>query len=164
MSPVPRPVARGETLVARIGDGDFGRMGLALWRAEGIDAGQVEVAAGERSGVAMACNEVPTECTAEAFCIARAAGVRTLLNPAPAAALSDALLASVDVMTPNQTELRAPAGLADDAPEATTAQALLRPGLRAAPGQPQPARLPSAGPASSGIAPSELAPSSPTWL
>ena len=78
---VPRPIARGETLaatgfsvspggkgsnaavaaarqgarvalIARIGDDDFGRMGLALWRDEGIDAAAVEVAAGEHSGVA----------------------------------------------------------------------------------------------------------------
>ncbi|HET9821697.1 MAG TPA: PfkB family carbohydrate kinase, partial [Burkholderiaceae bacterium] len=81
VSHVPRPPARGETLlasgfevlpggkgsnaavacarqgarvalVARIGDDDFGRMALALWAREGIDAGAVDVAAGERSGVA----------------------------------------------------------------------------------------------------------------
>jgi ribokinase len=81
VSRVARPVARGETLmasdfsispggkgsnaavaaarqgarvavIARIGDDDFGRMGLALWQAEGIDAQGVEVAPGERSGVA----------------------------------------------------------------------------------------------------------------
>ncbi|MDB5884916.1 MAG: PfkB [Polaromonas sp.] len=78
---VARPIARGETLmagafgispggkgsnaavaaarqgarvalIARIGDDDFGRMGLDLWQAEGIATGHVEVAAGERSGVA----------------------------------------------------------------------------------------------------------------
>jgi ribokinase len=80
-SRVPRPIARGETLlasgfsvgpggkgsnaaiacarqgakvaiVARIGDDHFGRMGLALWAREGLDAGAVEVVAGEPSGVA----------------------------------------------------------------------------------------------------------------
>lgn len=78
---VARPIARGETLLAtafnispggkgsnaavaaarqgvrvalvtRIGDDDFGRMGMALWLAEGIAYEQVERAAGERSGVA----------------------------------------------------------------------------------------------------------------
>jgi ribokinase len=39
-------------LIARIGDDDFGRMGLALWQAEGIATDDVERAAGERSGVA----------------------------------------------------------------------------------------------------------------
>lgn len=39
-------------LLARIGNDDFGRMALDLWRTQGIDASLVEVAAGERSGVA----------------------------------------------------------------------------------------------------------------
>ena len=81
VSRVPRPIARGETiksghfeitpggkgsnaaiaaarqgasvsLIARIGKDDFGRMGLELWRAEGIATDHVEVAEGETSGVA----------------------------------------------------------------------------------------------------------------
>lgn len=195
---VPQPAARGQTqlasgfdispggkgsnaavaaarqgarvaLVARIGDDDFGRMGLALWQAEGIDARQVAIAPGERSGVAqiqvfddgdnsiavyqgagaglgpqhadaaagligsarlvMASNEVPLACTERAFAIARAAGATTLLNPAPAAPLSDGLLALVDVLTPNEGELRAMAGAAADADEARCAAALLARGV-----------------------------------
>ena len=81
VSRVPRPLARGETLMAsafeispggkgsnasiaaarqgarvavlaRIGADDFGRMALDLWRREGIATGHVEVVEGERSGVA----------------------------------------------------------------------------------------------------------------
>ncbi len=81
VSRVARPLARGETLmasafsvspggkgsnaavaaarqgartalIARVGDDDFGRMGMALWAAEGLDTMHVECAAGERSGVA----------------------------------------------------------------------------------------------------------------
>ena len=81
VSRVPRPIARGETLmasgfsigpggkgsnaaiacarqgakvavIARIGKDDFGRMALALWAREGIDASMVEVVDGEPSGVA----------------------------------------------------------------------------------------------------------------
>ena len=81
VSTVARPIERGETLmassfnispggkgsnaavaaarqgarvalIARIGEDDFGRMGLDLWRAEGIATAYVECAAGERSGVA----------------------------------------------------------------------------------------------------------------
>jgi ribokinase len=81
VSRVARPIARGETLlasgfdiqpggkgsnaaiacarqgartavVARLGDDEFARMAQALWAREGIDASAVEVAAGERSGVA----------------------------------------------------------------------------------------------------------------
>jgi ribokinase len=81
VSRVARPIARGETVmatgfdiqpggkgsnaaiacarqgartavIARLGDDEFGRMALALWAREGIDASAVEVAPGERSGVA----------------------------------------------------------------------------------------------------------------
>jgi ribokinase len=81
VSHVPRPIARGETMLAsrfeilpggkgsnaavacarqgarvavmaRIGDDAFGRMALDLWAREGIVADAVDVAAGERSGVA----------------------------------------------------------------------------------------------------------------
>ncbi|WP_157267344.1 ribokinase [Azohydromonas aeria] len=199
VSRVPRPPARGETLladafditpggkgsnaaiacarqgarvalVARIGDDDFGRNGLQLWVAEGIDARHVEVAPGERSGVAqilvypdgdnsiavapgagsglgarqveaaaatiaaarvvMASCEVSLDATLAAFRIARAHGVRTLLNPAPARPLPDALLALTDVLTPNETELLALAGL-DRATLEQGAQALLRRGVGA---------------------------------
>ncbi|MGK4277373.1 PfkB family carbohydrate kinase, partial [Escherichia coli] len=41
----------------------------------------------------------------EAFRIARAAGVRTVLNPAPARALPDELLGLTDLCVPNETEL-----------------------------------------------------------
>ena len=193
-SRVPRPPARGETLLAsgftigpggkgsnaavacarqgarvavlaRLGQDDFGRMALALWAREGIFTGAVEQAAGEPTGVAqiwvyddgdnsiavapgagaglgaqqaanaadliraarvvMAPNEVPSAATMAAFAIARAAGVTTLLNPAPARLLPHGLLALCDVLTPNETELRALAGLADDAPLEAAAGALL---------------------------------------
>src|SRR5439155_10685346 len=39
-------------LIARVGGDDFGRMGLELWRAEGIATDHVERADGETSGVA----------------------------------------------------------------------------------------------------------------
>lgn len=174
VSRVARPMARGETLmasafsispggkgsnaavaaarqgarvalVARIGDDDFGRMGLDLWAAEGIAIGHVEQAANERSGVAqilvygdgdnsiavypgagaglgarhalaatdllincrvvMASCEVPVEATLQAFQLTRQANAITVLNPAPAMPLPDELLALVDVLTPNESEL-----------------------------------------------------------
>ncbi|MBC7379698.1 MAG: ribokinase [Burkholderiaceae bacterium] len=198
VSRVARPMARGETLmatafdispggkgsnaavaaarqgartalIARIGDDDFGRMGLELWAREGMDATHVERAAGERSGVAqilvydngdnsiavfpgagaglaarhaqaaralisncrvvMASCEVPLEATVQAFAIAREAGVITLLNPAPARPLPAALLALVDVLTPNENELLALAAGAATIDDA--ANALLSQGPRA---------------------------------
>ncbi|WP_127997335.1 ribokinase [Piscinibacter defluvii] len=193
ISRVPRPIARGETLlasqfeigpggkgsnaavaaarqgaqvavIARIGDDDFGRMALALWHREGIDTNHVEVAAGERSGVAqilvyeggdnsiavylgaggrlgpshaqaaeatiaaarvvMAPNEVPIEATLAAFRIARAHGVTTVLNPAPARPLPNELLALTDLLTPNEGELRGLVGMDDSVPVEDAAQAL----------------------------------------
>jgi ribokinase len=200
VSRVPRPPARGETLmassftiqpggkgsnaavacarqgaavalVARIGADDFGRMALALWEQEGIATDTVAIVSGESSGVAqiwvyddgdnsiavapgagagldatqvqaaagllrgarvvMASCEVPLAATLAAFRLARQAGVITLLNPAPACPLSDELLALCDVLTPNETELRALAGLGPDAPLAEAAAALLQRGAGA---------------------------------
>jgi ribokinase len=197
VSRVAQPVARGETVmasgfdiqpggkgsnaaiacarqgvctavIARLGDDDFGRMALALWAREGIDASAVEVAPGERSGVAqiwvyddgdnsiavapgagarldarharaaaallrnakvvIASCEVPFEATLAAFEIARAGGATTLLNPAPARPLPDALLALTDLLTPNEGELRA---LACENEIDAAAQALLARGPRA---------------------------------
>ncbi len=199
ISHVARPIGRGETLmasafgispggkgsnaavaaarqgarvalIARIGDDDFGRMGMALWQAEGIATSHVEQAAGERSGVAqilvyadgdnsiavypgagaglgarhaqaagdlinqcrvvMASCEVPLEATRAAFRLAREAGALTLLNPAPARPLDDALLALVDVLTPNQSELFQLAGAALDTSIDDAAAQLLARGAR----------------------------------
>jgi ribokinase len=57
------------------------------------------------SGVLLCQLEVPVDTTHEALRIARQQGVRTILNPAPAVALSDELLALADVCVPNETEL-----------------------------------------------------------
>lgn len=200
VSQVPRPIARGETLlarsfdigpggkgsnaavacarqgartavIARIGRDEFGAMALALWQREGIRTAHVEQAEGERSGVAqilvyddgdnsiavapgagaglgerqveaaradiaacrvvMASCEVPQAATLAAFRIARGAGVLTLLNPAPAQPLPDELIAMSDVLTPNETEARTLAGLAEDVPIHEAAQHLLGRGARA---------------------------------
>ena len=49
--------------------------------------------------------EVPLETSLEAFRLARAAGVRTILNPAPAKHLPEELLKLTDLLVPNETEL-----------------------------------------------------------
>lgn len=200
VSRVPRPLARGETLmagafsigpggkgsnasvacarqgarvavIARIGNDDFGRMALSLWAREGIATAHVAVAEGECSGVAqilvyddgdnsiavapgagaglgpaqvqaavaalrearvvMASCEVPPTATLEAFRIARAAGVVTLLNPAPAMPLPDELVSLADVLTPNESELRVLAGVGPDTPTDEAAAVLLQRGAGA---------------------------------
>jgi ribokinase len=194
VSRVPRPIARGETLlarsfdispggkgsnaavacarqgaltgvIARIGADEFGAMALALWQREGISTRHVEQAPNERSGVAqilvyddgdnsiavapgagaglserhvlaardmlaasrvvMASCEVPQPATLAAFRIARAAGVFTLLNPAPAQPLPAELIALTDLLTPNETELRVLAQLPASASLGEAAQVLL---------------------------------------
>jgi ribokinase len=56
--------------------------------------------------------EVPVETTREAFRVAKAAGVRTILNPAPAAPLPDELLRLTDLCVPNETEIEHLTGVA----------------------------------------------------
>ncbi|MFN8441108.1 MAG: ribokinase [Caldilineaceae bacterium] len=76
--------------------------------------------------------EVPVESTLEAFRIAKAAGVPTILNPAPAAPLPDELLQLSDIIAPNETETEQLTGLSvttiEDAEKA--ARALLKRGPR----------------------------------
>jgi ribokinase len=48
--------------------------------------------------------EVPLEATQGAFRVARSAGVRTILNPAPAIPLPDELLRLTDICIPNESE------------------------------------------------------------
>lgn len=62
-------------------------------------------AAALRDADVMLCQlEIPTETVLSALQIARAAGVTTILNPAPAQTLSAEMLSFVSVLTPNQTE------------------------------------------------------------
>ncbi len=56
--------------------------------------------------------EQPMEAARRALEIARTGGARTILNPAPAAPLDDALLALCDLITPNQTEAEELTGIA----------------------------------------------------
>ena len=195
---IPQPLARGQTvlsrdfarqpggkgsnaavaaarqgarvgLIARIGNDDFGRMGLTLWEQEGIHREHVVIAKQESSGTAlilvyddgdnsiavypgagtglnvqhveaardmiasarwiMASCEVPQAACLQGFRLARQHGVRTLLNPAPATPLQDALWPLIDVLTPNEGELLQLAGPGHDTDSA--AAALLQRGVGA---------------------------------
>jgi sugar/nucleoside kinase (ribokinase family) len=55
--------------------------------------------------------EQPIPVAVHALKLARAAGVTTILNPAPAASLPDGMLALCDYVTPNETEAEALTGL-----------------------------------------------------
>ncbi len=67
--------------------------------------------------------EQPREAAHRGLAIARAAGVRTILNPAPAADLPDAMLALCDLVTPNEGEAARLTGIAVDGPETARAAA-----------------------------------------
>lgn len=56
--------------------------------------------------------EQPQDAATHGLGIARAAGVRTILNPAPAAPLSDAMLGLCDLITPNESEAEGLTGVA----------------------------------------------------
>ncbi len=61
-------------------------------------------AALEGATVLLAQLEVPLSVVAAAMAAAHAAGIVTILNPAPARPLTDELLANVDYLVPNETE------------------------------------------------------------
>jgi len=91
-----------------------------LMDAEFVDQVEAQVAA---SDVVMSVLEIPVEAAARAMELGRQHGVRTLLNPAPATLLDRSVLQNVDILTPNETELRILLGLRPDDPTPTVALA-----------------------------------------
>jgi ribokinase len=77
-----------------------------------------------RSDTLLTVLEIPLEAAAEAMALGRKHGVKTILNPAPATPLPDEMLHVIDLMTPNETELRILMGLAPDDPAPTRELAL----------------------------------------
>ncbi|MGK3115060.1 ribokinase [Candidatus Pantoea formicae] len=75
--------------------------------------------------------ESPLESVLAAAKIARANATQVILNPAPATQLSDALLALIDIITPNETEAEILTGIAvkSDEDAARAAQALHEKGI-----------------------------------
>ena len=86
-----------------------------------------------QSQVLVAQLEIPVSTVREALMLARAAGARTILNPAPAptAPLPDDLYPRVDVLNPNRSEAEFLSGVAisDLATAEKAGQALLRRGV-----------------------------------
>lgn len=81
----------------------------ALMRVADIDA-QADLIAG--ADVFVTQLEQPMEAAMRGLAIAKAAGVTTILNPAPAAELPEGMLALCDYVTPNETECEALTGIA----------------------------------------------------
>jgi len=100
---------------------------------EALAADDVQAAsAAIREAAAVICQcEVPDAPNIAAFQIARAHGVRTILNPAPARPLPPDLLALTDLLVPNETEAELLTGLpvSSDEEAAAAASALQRLGV-----------------------------------
>ncbi len=86
---------------------------VAPGAAARISAADVEARAGLIGGASVFVTQLeqPVAAARRGLEIARAAGVTTILNPAPAAALDDAMLALCDFLTPNETEAETLTGL-----------------------------------------------------
>lgn len=69
--------------------------------ADDVDAKRTLI---EQASVFVTQLEQPLNAAARGLSIARAAGVSTILNPAPAAEIPDAMLALCDYVTPNESE------------------------------------------------------------
>lgn len=94
-----------------------------------VDAAEDLIA---RSQVVMSVLEIRQETAARAMQLGRRRGAITILNPAPAERLDHAIFAHIDVITPNEGELRILMGLAPDDPADTLslAQQLQSQGVR----------------------------------
>lgn len=75
--------------------------------------------------VVLVSNEIPAEAVRAALAQGRAAGARTVLNPAPADGMDSAILALVDILTPNRTELSTLSGSDPTEDPTIAARALL---------------------------------------
>lgn len=109
---------------------------IAPGAAARISVADIEAQAGLIAGASVAVTQLeqPMQAALRFLQIARAGGARTILNPAPAAALTDDMLALCDFITPNETETEALTGLpVTTLPEAErAADALMGRGVGAA--------------------------------
>jgi ribokinase len=109
---------------------------IAPGAAGRISVADIEARAGliGGAGVFVTQLEQPMEAAFRALGIARAGGARTILNPAPAAPLEDAMLALCDFVTPNESEAEGITGLPVTTPAEAeaAARALLERGAGAA--------------------------------
>lgn len=81
-----------------------------------VDLAEPQIA---RSRIVMSVLEIPVAAAARAMELGKKHGVLTLLNPAPAAPLPDDMFQHIDIMTPNESELRILLGLPADDPTPT---------------------------------------------
>lgn len=110
VSSVARDAAHGTGIAQIVVGGHGENLIVVVPRANhALDAARVDAQHEliARARVLLVQLEIPLDAVAAALGHARAAGVTTILNPAPAVALPDALLALVDLCIPNETEAEA---------------------------------------------------------
>ena len=80
---------------------------VTVYQGAQLDADDVALFAGEiaSADILLINNEVPEEVNERAIDIAKANGVKIILNPAPARVCSEKILTTVDLFTPNEHEL-----------------------------------------------------------
>lgn len=103
--------ASGVALIVVDGSGE-NAIAVAPGANARLSSADVEAAAGviEEADALLLQLETPLEPVERAASIASEAGVRVILNPAPARPIPESLLALVDVLTPNEGEARALGG------------------------------------------------------
>ena len=86
----------------------------------------------EGASILLLQHEINPDAQRAAIEIAHAAGVRIVLNPAPAMPVPDDLLAKIDIVTPNETEAQALTGVAvtDEAQARIAARVFLDKGVK----------------------------------
>src|SRR3954469_17034836 len=116
--------------VAETGENSIGVGGGANAKLCPEDVRRAAVAFAAASVVVMQL-ETPLETIQAAAELARTNGALTILNPAPAQPLKDELLASISILTPNETEAELLTGIAvnDEASCARAADVLLAKGV-----------------------------------
>ncbi len=106
-----------------------GHLGANLeMRPEHVDAAEDLIA---QSDVVLCQYEVPLEVVQRAMALGRQHGIQTIWNPAPALPVSPEAFENVDLLTPNETEIRILLDLPPDDPTSTEelAQRLLARGV-----------------------------------
>lgn len=95
---------------------------------DALDAADADAAEAAIAGarVVVAQFESPVAAVERTLTLARRHGVRTVLNPAPARAVPDALLALADVITPNESEAQALTGVTVQSEDPAPAARALR--------------------------------------
>jgi ribokinase len=118
--------------VAKDGENSIAVAGGANSKLSPADVRKAKRAIAGASAVVMQL-ETPLETVQAAAELAAKAGVRVILNPAPARSLPDALLKLVSILTPNETEAELLTGIkvTNDATAAQAADKLLDKGVQA---------------------------------